>query len=134
MNYLPLAVDLLGSAMTLYGAAFVIALSKPMFFYLHFAVEGEPRSKLHAVIVYSLVVLKIVCIGKFFYHAAYGIFDVIPYDWINFDEDGDPGTRVRTELQVMFAVIATALSLDSVGKVGALGAKLYEEDRRRYDY
>ena len=126
--------DAIGSVMTLYGGAYVLALSRPLFFYETFASRAEPKTKLHSVFVYTLLALKLISIGKFFYHAASGIFDIIPADWMTYDEDGEPMNSTRGYLQVLIAVFATAFALDGEGKVGAEGKRLLQERREKWGY
>lgn len=126
--------DALGSLLTLYGAAYVLALSRPLLFYEHFASGDVPPSKLRAAIVYTLVILKILAIGFFFYHGAYGIFEIIPRDWMRYDEDGEVMTSISQYFQILAAMIGTAIALSGEGKVAREGQRLLEERLKEHGY
>ena len=126
--------DAIGSAMTLYGVAYVLAFSRPLIFYENFASRAVPTSKLGAGVVYSLLILKVIAIGMFLYHAGSGVFDIVPADWIHEDEDGEPLGSTRGYLQVMLSVIGTAYALDGEGKVSAEGKRLQQERREKWGY
>ena len=129
-----LIVNLIGSAMTLYGACYVLALSRPMLFQEFFASERVPKSKVRATLFYFLMLLKVIAIGKFFYHAASGMFTFVPAEWMQYDEDGETLYSTRGYLSVIFAVIATALVLDGERKVAAEGKRLLQERLDKWGY
>jgi len=124
----------IASLLTLYGLAYVLALSRPLLFYEQFASRGDTSSKVRSVLTYALLVLKIISVGFFFYYAAYGIFDVIPRRWMEYDQDGDVITSTRQYLQIFAAVVATAFALDSESKVAREGRRLLQERQNEHGY
>ena len=50
----------IASLLTLYGLAYVLALSRPLLFYEQFASRGDTSSKVRSVLTYALLVLKII--------------------------------------------------------------------------
>jgi hypothetical protein len=133
-SVLSFVFDAIGSVMTLYGAAYVLAQSRPKLFYEVFAARADPKTKIGAVLVYALLALKVLSVGKFFYHAGSGIFDIIPADWMSYDENGEPEWQTREYLQFVFAVIGVAIAMDAgEAKVAKEGKRIVDEERKEYE-
>lgn len=59
--------------------------------------------------------LTFLSLGLIFYHAAFAIFQFVPADWGNVDDEG-VWQQTRAGLQLTFALIATLLIMDSAEK------------------
>jgi hypothetical protein len=118
--------------MTLYGALYVLALARPRFFYDFFVTKFEPKTKLFAALYITLLVLKWFSVTKFFYHASYGIFHIIPAHWMRYDEDGEVEGSTREYCQFVFAILAGAFALDGGEKAGKEGERLRSEELEKH--
>ena len=127
-------LDAVGSLMTLYGAGYVLAQTKPKLFFEVFAARRDAKTKLRAALVILLIALKVLSVGKFFYHASSGIFDIIPADWMRYDEDGEEEGSVRDYFQFLFAIICLAIAMDAgEGRVAKEGKRIVDEEQKEFE-
>lgn len=122
------------SLMVLYGAVYVIALSRPLFFYEHLASGEVSQNRWRAALGYTLIALKVISVGMFFYYAAYAIVQIVPGNWMHYDEDGDVVSSSRGYIQVLLAVVGTSFALDGEMKVSKEGRLKLEERREKWGY
>lgn len=66
IQILNVVIGVIGSAMALYGAILVLALSRPLFFYQYFAARARRESKLQKIVGYFLIGLKLIALARIF--------------------------------------------------------------------
>lgn len=99
--------------LTLVGALYVLGPLMPSFF-MDFLSLDDGKDYRHRRLPPLMIVKGIfvaVAVGVFMYHAAKGLFHLIPGDWQTRGEDGDPFMQTRTYLTGFVALFATALIL-----------------------
>lgn len=109
-----LVLRALGALFAGYGAAYLlIAIASPRIFLDWLAVNAAERRGSKQWQIWIRIALTVLGLGLFFYFAAYSMSRGIPYDWGNFNEDGE-WEYARHAFQLTFAGYGTLMTLTTL--------------------